>query len=480
MEWQEPYLGTEEALVEFLTQLDVKVKDVDHSSEQTTKDLSLPGDNGEKNLTLNTEDLIREAKLVIDGEVVEEAPVGVEELTPSIPYDPNIQLSHYTSVTGEAGWQKEATQTTSADNPLLTACDPVWGAYTTWDTSAANKASQSNEALTHHPGLPSPLVAGLQDSPQHGNGGGTQATSQDVTVTNVVSTAGRQEKILGLPQPVPTTRPTAQEEMTLGKPQVLVIQRMPKVTSTIVRATPPQPSQPWPDTRGTAQISITPISPRPLESWSSKTRMAPHLGEGAVTFHRLPEGRPLENGVTLTPLLNQGEITQRRPLEAEREGHSREQETMVYQSRNQQGKMYRMAYRRTTQSQRNVSQDPADFPAKKMENRLRKDKKREQFQNNQQQIQGEMQQLLEENERLKCTIVGLRKRLLHLQSLHPSLRAAQEEVNSLRRITNSLRLRLFVSERDQEAARRSTYQENIGSAVGTVSSQDMGYRTAAT
>ena len=115
-----------------------------------------------------------------------------------------------------------------------------------------------------------------------------------------------------------------------------------------------------------------------------------------------------------------------------------------------------------------------------MENRLRKDRKREQFQNNQQQVQGEMQQLLEENERLKCTIVGLRKRLLHLQNLHPSLRAAQEEVNSLRRITNSLRLRLFVSEKDQEAARRSTYQENIGSAVGTVSSQDMGYRTAAT
>ena len=138
-----------------------------------------------------------------------------------------------------------------------------------------------------------------------------------------------------------------------------------------------------------------------------------------------------------------------------------EQETMIYQGRTQQGKMYRMAYRRTRQSQQSAPQGELDFPTKEARNRARKNKKREQALTDQQQAQEQVQQLLQENEQLRNNVLGLRKRLLHFQGLYPTLRAAQEEVNSLRRITNSLRLQLFVSEKEREAIRHPTSRGNV-------------------
>ena len=456
MDWQGPSLGTEEALVEFLTQLDVKVKDVSHSDEQTTKNLSLPGESQEGSQTLSTEELIREAKLVVDGEVVEEAPAGVEELTPTVPYDANLQLSRYTAILGEAEWQTEAPQTTSVENPMLTSCDPAWGAYTTWDTSATNNTSQSAVDQKHYHGQPSPPAAGPQVSLPPGTA--PQTTVQNATAMSAACNAERREKILELPQPVPALRPVRQEEAAMKKPQVLVIQRMPKVTSTVVKATPLPPPQPWPDMKGT-QITITPISPRPLGSWSSRTRTAPSMGEGAVILQRPPERRLLEDGVTATPAWE--EPDGRRPPEDEMGERPQEQETMIYQGRTQQGKMYRMAYRRTRQSQQSAPQGELDFPTKEARNRARKNKKREQALTDQQQAQEQVQQLLQENEQLRNNVLGLRKRLLHFQGLYPTLRAAQEEVNSLRRITNSLRLQLFVSEKEREAIRHPTSRGNV-------------------
>ena len=104
----------DDSLQDILTELNVRQERVEYSGGLTTRELTVTNEkvtyerSETESSETSTEDLVREARLVLGEELAGEVITDWEKLQPTIPEDPSFQPQQYWS-----GWQPETTTATT-------------------------------------------------------------------------------------------------------------------------------------------------------------------------------------------------------------------------------------------------------------------------------------------------------------------------------------------------------------------------------
>lgn len=229
----------DDSLQDILTELNVRQERVEYSGGLTTRELTVTNEkvtyerSETESSETSTEDLVREARLVLGEELAGEVITDWEKLQPTIPEDPSFQPQQYWS-----GWQPETTTATTTklcgegqagDAPIWDMPAPTeetpWQADHPEQLTWPRRLQQELGQLQYQgPPLPPPTQPQASHPPENGGGNPMEATRATAMSAATSVTEKEPRPMLQLPQPVPSRRP-AEEQQTPEPSKVMVTVR---------------------------------------------------------------------------------------------------------------------------------------------------------------------------------------------------------------------------------------------------------------